>query len=230
MPLGTQRSVKLPSPWDYQGLGLCTGQNRICLPQVPFEGIMQLLDRVNRKGGRTVLMATGQQSQRMESRRVFCEPFVLIGAMNPCPCGWYGDPVKECTCSNAMVRHHEMACRYPPRLVGRAASSGPLLDRADLRWRRSAIGPIFDRTTSTWTCRGVEAGLGSQMENSPTSARACDELAGVRCILKLARTIADLAGSDGIETAHLAEAIQYRPRRQARQVRRPLGQPPGPTR
>jgi magnesium chelatase family protein len=45
----------------------------------------------------------------------------MIGAMNPCPCGWYGDPVKECTCSNAMVS------RYQKRI------SGPLLDRADLR-------------------------------------------------------------------------------------------------
>ena len=43
----------------------------------------------------------------------------------PCPCGWYGDPVQECTCSNAMVRHLGMACRYQNRI------SGPLLDRAD---------------------------------------------------------------------------------------------------
>jgi magnesium chelatase family protein len=45
----------------------------------------------------------------------------MIGAMNPCPCGWYGDLVNECTCSNAMVS------RYQKRI------SGPLLDRADLR-------------------------------------------------------------------------------------------------
>jgi predicted ATPase with chaperone activity len=65
-------------------------------------------------------MITGQRSQRRELRRVYCDHFVLIGAMNPCPCGWYGDPVKECTCSNSMVS------RYQKRI------SGPLLDRIDI--------------------------------------------------------------------------------------------------
>ncbi len=50
----------------------------------------------------------------------FPSNFMLIGAMNPCPCGWYGDPVNECTCSNAMVT------RYQKRI------SGPLLDRIDI--------------------------------------------------------------------------------------------------
>jgi predicted ATPase with chaperone activity len=47
--------------------------------------------------------------------------------MNPCPCGWYGDPVRECTCSHAMVSRYQS----DPRRVGRI--SGPLLDRADLQ-------------------------------------------------------------------------------------------------
>jgi predicted ATPase with chaperone activity len=70
---------------------------------------------------------TGQRAQRTGSRRVVCGPFVLIGAMNPCPCGWYGDPVKECTCSNAMVS------RYQSDPQASAASPGPLLDRIDIR-------------------------------------------------------------------------------------------------
>ena len=65
-------------------------------------------------------------------------------------------------------------------------------------------------------CQVDEAGrnlLRAAMQQLHMSARAYSEL-WVRRILKLSRTIADLAGSDAIETAHLAEAIQYRPRRQ----------------
>jgi magnesium chelatase family protein len=168
----------------------------------------------------------------------FPSNFMLIGAMNPCPCGWYGDPVKECTCSNSMVS------RYQKRI------SGPLLDRIDIhidvprveyeklsddrlgepsetirarvemargRQRRrfegtglmsnADMGPAEVRDH----CQVDDAGkslLRAAMQQLHMSARAYHR------ILKLARTIADLAGSEGIETAHLAEAIQYRPRRQ----------------
>jgi magnesium chelatase family protein len=165
--------------------------------------------------------------------------FMLIGAMNPCPCGWFGDPVKECTCSHAMVS------RYQKRI------SGPLLDRIDIhievprveyeklsddrlgepsaairerveaareRQRRrfegsggmlsnADMGPAEVREH----CPVDDAGrnlLRAAMQQLHMSARAYHR------ILKLARTIADLAGSETIETAHLAEAIQYRPRRQ----------------
>jgi magnesium chelatase family protein len=163
----------------------------------------------------------------------------MIGAMNPCPCGWYGDSVRECTCSHAMVS------RYQKRI------SGPLLDRIDIhieaprveyeklsderlgepsaaiqarveaareRQRRrfegssgllsnADMGPAEVRDH----CRVDDAGkslLRAAMQQLHMSARAYHR------ILKLARTIADLAGSEEIQTAHLAEAIQYRPRRQ----------------
>jgi predicted ATPase with chaperone activity len=58
--------------------------------------------------------ATLQPSQKTGSPRVFCEHFVLIGAQNPCPCGWYGDPVRECTCSNAMVSRYQKRVSGPP--------------------------------------------------------------------------------------------------------------------
>ncbi len=163
--------------------------------------------------------------------------FMLIGAMNPCPCGYWGDPVRECTCSLAAVT------RYQKRI------SGPLLDRIDIhievprvdyekltddrrgepsaairerveqarevQRRRFAdtpltcnaeMGPVEVREF----CRLDDAGrslVRAAMQQLQMSARAFHR------ILKLARTIADLAGSERIETAHLAEAIQYRPRR-----------------
>ena len=185
-----------------------------------------------------VAVFRGPPSWRSVPPGVVCGPFVLIGSMNPCPCGYYGDPVKECTCSAAMVT------RYQKRI------SGPLLDRIDIhvevprveyeklsddrlgeasaaiRGRVAAARERqlhrFEGTALTCNadmgpaevrdfCHVDPAGkslLKAAMQQLQMSARAYHR------ILKLARTIADLAGSDRIETVHLAEAIQYRPRRQ----------------
>ena len=161
--------------------------------------------------------------------------FMLIASMNPCPCGYYNHPEKECTCSAGMVQ------RYLNRI------SGPLLDRIDLHVE---VVPVSfselqsERTTAgsdTIRARVIEARelqakrfeeqhgmyanaqmgtnqvrkvchlnqagqklLKTAMERLGLSARAFDR------ILKVARTIADLAQSDAIRTEHLAEAIQYR--------------------
>lgn len=177
---------------------------------------------------------------RAQGSLSFPANFMLVGAMNPCPCGWYGDPEHECTCSMAMIS------RYQKRL------SGPLLDRIDIhvevprvdfeklsdrhrgepsavirerveaarerqRQRFAALSPDGRLTTNADMgpaeirefCQVDEAGhslLRAAMRQLHMSARAYHRT------LKLARTIADLAGSDRIETAHLAEAIQYRPR------------------
>jgi len=174
---------------------------------------------------------------RAQGALTFPANFMLIAAMNPCPCGYYGDPVRECTCSASMVS------RYQKRI------SGPLLDRFDIhievprveydkladgrlgessevvrerveaareRQRRrlggggltsnADMGPAEVRRF----CRVDEAGRGllrAAMQQLHMSARAYHR------ILKVARTIADLAGSEEIQTRHLAEAIQYRPRR-----------------
>ncbi len=163
--------------------------------------------------------------------------FMLVAAMNPCPCGYYGDPVHECTCSLSAIQ------RYQKRI------SGPLMDRIDIhievprveyqkltddrlgepsaairarveqarnrQARRFAGTPL--RTNADMGpaeirqyCRLDEAGnnlVRAAMQQLQLSARAFHR------ILKLARTIADLDGSERIETHHLAEAIQYRPRR-----------------
>lgn len=164
--------------------------------------------------------------------------FMMVAAMNPCPCGYLGDPVRECTCSSAVIR------RYQQRL------SGPLLDRIDIhvevprvdydkltddrRGEPSAVirerveaardrqrGRFKDRERLQANadmgasdirryCKPEPAGeqlLNTSLRQMQLSARAYHR------ILKLSRTIADLAGSDAITVEHIAEAIQYRPRK-----------------
>lgn len=164
--------------------------------------------------------------------------FMLIAAMNPCPCGYFGDPVKECTCSPQLVR------RYQQRL------SGPLLDRIDIyvdvprvdydkltdERRGEPSASIRERVEVARErqrvrfrdepriqcnadmgagdirgfCKPDQAGqnlLNTTLRQMQLSARAYHR------ILKLSRTIADLADCDAIEISHLAEALQYRPRK-----------------
>lgn len=147
--------------------------------------------------------------------------------MNPCPCGYYGDPVKQCSCSPIMVS------RYQKRI------SGPLLDRIDIFVEvprvdyekladdrmgeaSEAVRQRFNGTKMACNadmtplevrefCRvepSAQSLLQAAMKQLYFSARAFHR------ILKLARTIADLAGVENIAASHLAEAIQYRPRAQ----------------
>lgn len=161
--------------------------------------------------------------------------FMLIAAMNPCPCGFYNHPDKECLCAPGAVQ------RYLNRL------SGPLLDRIDMhlevtpvpfadlsaRGQSESSGQIRERVNRARSlqaqrfcdradvhcnaampsrlvrqlCVPDKAGhllLRTAMERLGLSARAHDR------ILKLSRTIADLAGATDIKAEHLAEAIQYR--------------------
>lgn len=183
--------------------------------------------------------------QPMEERRVtisrakiaidFPASFMLLASMNPCPCGFYNHPEKECTCPPGAVQ------KYLNKI------SGPLLDRIDLHVEVtpvpfSELSKKEDSETSAFIRDRVIAAREIQMERykevegiyanaqmsskllkeiceiSPTgrtllksamdklnlSARAYDR------ILKVSRTIADLAASDEIKIEHLAEAIQYR--------------------
>ena len=167
--------------------------------------------------------------------------FQLVAAMNPCPCGWAGDPSARCRCSSDMVT------RY------RAKISGPLLDRIDLhvevpRLPPAQLRPDAPDGESSATVRArVDAARAlqharsgkpnAQMTQAETMAhcrltaadqtlleRAIDRLQlsarSMHRILRVARTIADLDASADIASAHLAEALGYRrvDRRQASQA------------
>lgn len=169
----------------------------------------------------------------------FPASFMLVGAMNPCPCGFFGDPVKECTCAPATVT------RYQKRI------SGPLLDRIDIHIevprvefdkltdRRAGepsaqIRPRVEAARARQRERFAGSGLTNNADMGPGEVRrfcALDQAGSslvrqamsqlqlsaraFHRVLKLARTIADMAGQDDIVTPHLAEALQYRPRRWA---------------
>ncbi len=159
--------------------------------------------------------------------------FILVGAMNPCPCGYAGDPVKQCTCTPGMIY------RYQHKL------SGPLLDRFDLmvtvprlpfeKLELPAAEPSVKVRARIMSARQTQAQrYGGQTKLNATMslseikkiklpAEATDllrqavnkfQLSGrvYHRVLKVSRTIADLAGSEEIEAVHVAEALQYRPR------------------
>src|SRR5258708_6594825 len=162
--------------------------------------------------------------------------FMLVAAMNPCPCGYYGDPVRECSCTAMAI------ARYQKKI------SGPLLDRIDIHVEvpRVDYEKLADKrqVEDSKTVRArVQAARERQLERFKGTKLTCNAEMGpteVRefCqpdasgekllkaavqqlhlsaradhrVLKLARTIADLAGSEMIMANHVAEAVQYRPR------------------
>ncbi|MCG5530308.1 YifB family Mg chelatase-like AAA ATPase [Halorhodospira halochloris] len=156
--------------------------------------------------------------------------FQLIAAMNPCPCGHYGDPTRQCRCSPEQVQ------RYRSKL------SGPLLDRFDIAVEVPRLAPhelvqapVAESSSSVASrvakarelaiarCGVIVADLdGEQLNHYCHLAKDASELLeqaidtlglsprGLNRLLKVARTIADLAGRHDIDAAHLAEAINLR--------------------
>ena len=194
------------------------------LPEYP-RAVLEVLRQPLEDGEITISRASG--SVTYPSR------FMLVCAMNPCRCGWYGSRRRPCRCTEKSVRN------YQEKL------SGPLLDRIDIfahvaslsyeeMRNRSAGEPselIRKRVNSARERQrerfGSETGCNARLsgedlrkycalseESSALMKRAFDVM-GLTArshdrILRIARTIADLAGSEDIESVHLAEAIQYR--------------------
>ena len=172
---------------------------------------------------------------RAAGTMTFPAEFMLVAAMNPCPCGYYGDRKRDCRCSQVQVE------RYRDRI------SGPLLDRIDIHVEVPAVeyrelasdqagedsGAIRERVEAARRRQIERFGAGNRVRcNARMSARqlksscrldsaasgmlemAMGELhLSARAhdrILKVARTIADLDGSENISSEHIGEAIQYR--------------------
>jgi magnesium chelatase family protein len=171
---------------------------------------------------------------RAQASLTYPAGFMLVAAMNPCPCGFYNDHLRNCTCTPQLI------ARYLQRI------SGPLIDRIDIhvevprlkhdelirKTPGEASAPVRDRVrvareiqnarfsgsriysnaqmssrhTKLW-CKlseDAESMLKQAIDQLRLSARAYDR------ILKVSRTIADLAGAENIDISHIAEAVQYR--------------------
>jgi magnesium chelatase family protein len=165
------------------------------------------------------------------SSMTLCFPanFMLVAAMNPCPCGYYGDPTRECRCTPAIIQ----------RYLGKI--SGPLLDRIDIQIEVPAVpykelraGDVME--SSADMLARVERAREVQNSRGHTNARMPSRMIRKQCalddsgertlemamrrmslsarahdrILKVARTVADLDNSECVTAKHIAEAVQYR--------------------
>lgn len=171
---------------------------------------------------------------RAKSQVTFPANFLLVAAMNPCQCGFLGDPRKTCRCSLGQIH------KYQSKI------SGPILDRIDIHIEVPALS--FQTLTSQEVsessakirdriceCRKIQRSryrlrsykTNSRMDPKDIKEFATPDLQGRKLIemamkelhlsarayykvLKISRTIADLAGSEQIQSEHIAEAIQYR--------------------
>lgn len=188
--------------------------------------VLQVLRQPMEEGSVTISRASGVLT--------YPSKFMLVAAMNPCPCGYYGDRFKECVCHTSRVRSYQ----------GRV--SGPIVDRIDLhvevaRLRKDeltakaagesseSIRARVERAREIQNQRALAGGtaLNSQLGGAdlerycrlgePTVeflSSAIDKLClsarGYDRVLRVARTIADLAGEPDITTPHVAEAVSYR--------------------
>jgi magnesium chelatase family protein len=167
---------------------------------------------------------------RAKDKVRFPARFQLVAAMNPCPCGYLGDPSGRCRCSTEQIQ------RYRNKL------SGPLLDRIDLHLTVARESTVLTNTPSGETsasvarvvaeardvqqrrqgCANAFLDLEGLRRHCPLSGEdqrwlenACERLTlslrAAHRLLKVARTLADLEQVQDIARTHLAEALQYRP-------------------
>jgi magnesium chelatase family protein len=173
---------------------------------------------------------------RANGKTTFPAKCMLIAAQNPCPCGFYGDKLHQCSCNPLQIS------RYQKKI------SGPLLDRIDIHLDvpavkvdklteetdaessetiRARVQAARDRQTTRYAGTRIISNADLNNKSIKTFCKLTDDCAvllrqavtslqlsgrSYHRIIKLSRTIADLAGEAEIKTSHIAEALQYRPR------------------
>lgn len=195
------------------------------IPEFP-KSVIEVLRQPMEDGNISISRANGSF--------VFPARFMMIASMNPCPCGYLGDPTHECSCSQSQI----------DKYLGKI--SGPLLNRIDIQVEVSPVkyddlqNTKVEESSKTIKARIVKARQIQQKRYSNLNIITNSELSGKQIskfcninkeseillkeaferlglsaraynkILKVSRTIADLEESENIKTVHIAEAIQYR--------------------
>ncbi|MFO0607017.1 MAG: YifB family Mg chelatase-like AAA ATPase [Polyangiales bacterium] len=191
------------------------------LPEFPRESLEALREPLE-EGHVTIV--------RARTRASYPARFTLVAAMNPCPCGWHGDPSDRCECSEERVKRYrarvsgplldriDLYVALPPAKVADldAAPSGPTTEevRARVAAAREAQlargGDINARLTVRTLPAAVALDASGQRLLRSASERMGLSARAVHRVMKVARTVADLDGSDGVMAHHLAEAVGYR--------------------
>ena len=172
---------------------------------------------------------------RAQQTIAFPAQFALIGAMNPCPCGYAGDPARACACAAADVAKHrarvsgpladriDMTVHVPPLSLGALSAPASTPSSSTVRHRvvaaRDHQAARFHKVAGV-RCNGQASGRWIDLHTSITSEarsllvsaaeRAGFSARGFHRVLKVARTIADLDGCDDVQRAHVGEAVFFR--------------------
>lgn len=171
---------------------------------------------------------------RAQGSLTFPAKFILVAAQNPCPCGYLNDPVKQCICSPTQIIHYQKRVSGPlldridlhievPRVGWEkltkeevAESSEKVRQRVEKARARQRKRFVSARTNSEMRPTEIKEFCKVDQKSLDLLKTAVSQFnlsaRGYHKILKLGRTIADLTAAENIEAAHIAEALQYRPK------------------
>lgn len=216
------------------GANPCPGEISLAHNGVLFLDELPEFDKRNLEILRQPLEDRQVTITRAAWKMTFPSDFMLVCAMNPCPCGYYGDPTHPCTCSKGAVERYlgkisgplldriDMRVEVPALSFAELASKTPAEDSATVRARVNRARALARERYASYgvSCNGSLSGaLTKKLCVMDESARACMKESfealglsarGYDRILRLARTVADLEGAELISENHILEAVSYR--------------------